>query len=79
MSLLGISLPDVACTRLPTGAPELSAAAPDRQATLAIAVVDGLAPRLLIVVAIFVPQMALAAWWQRHHAYCPVEWLLRAP
>lgn len=36
------------------------------------------APRLLIVVAVFSTQLALAAWWLRRHSYGPVEWLLRA-
>ncbi len=45
-----------------------------------LALIGSIAPatRLLIVVAIFVPHLALATWWLRRHAYGPVEWLLRA-
>lgn len=31
-----------------------------------------------IAVAIFAAQLPWSAWWLRHHAYGPVEWLLRA-
>jgi len=33
---------------------------------------------LALVPAIFLAQMALSAWWLKHHTYGPAEWLLRA-
>ena len=33
---------------------------------------------LALAVAIFCLQLPLSRWWLRHHAYGPVEWLLRA-
>lgn len=31
-----------------------------------------------MALAIFAAQLPLSAWWLRHHAYGPVEWILRA-
>ncbi len=33
---------------------------------------------LALVAAIYLTQMALSAWWLKHHSYGPAEWLLRA-
>ena len=33
---------------------------------------------LALAAAIFCLQLPLSRWWLRHHAYGPVEWLLRA-
>ncbi|SFF51174.1 uncharacterized protein SAMN05518865_10162 [Duganella sp. CF458] len=33
---------------------------------------------LALVPAIYLAQMALSAWWLKHHTYGPAEWLLRA-
>lgn len=35
-------------------------------------------PVFLIAAGIFAAQLAISAWWLRHHAYGPIEWLLRA-
>lgn len=33
---------------------------------------------LALVPAIYLTQMAISAWWLKHHTYGPAEWLLRA-
>ena len=33
---------------------------------------------LALAAAIYLTQMALSAWWLKHHSYGPAEWLLRA-
>jgi len=33
---------------------------------------------LVLVPVIYLTQMAISAWWLKHHTYGPAEWLLRA-
>ncbi|MEU4597602.1 DUF418 domain-containing protein [Nocardia sp. NPDC023988] len=44
------------------------------------ALADTVAPPVVVLVALvtFAAQLALSAWWLRHHPYGPVEWVLRA-